>query len=401
MTRRHDIDAIRVLAFSLLIPYHIGMLYVSEWGWHLKSSYQSDFLQNLMLFTNRWRMALLFLVSGMAIAMFRPEREPGRFAWTRTWRLLVPLAFGMLFWVAIQAYCQGVANGKVEPGFFAFLWRYWHFQPWPQDAFDGWEYGITWNHLWYLAYLWVYTLLLVLALPVLRSRVGLRVRDAFDALRGWRLLVVPALPLLLYIHVLLPRFEATNDLIHDWFQHAQFLTVFLYGYWIARDDGLWAELSRLRWVATVLALALFAVYLPIVRWSGDDPSPTLLLVARTARGFYVWLAMAAILGWGHACLNRPFRWLPYATENIFPWYVLHQTVIIVIAYWLVPLRLGPVVEPVLVIVGTFAACFALNEYVIARVGLLRPLFGLKPRAPERAIADARSPGVSSRDAPPA
>ena len=75
MTRRHDIDALRVLAFVLLILYHIAMLYVAEWDWHLKSTYLSEWLQNPMLLTNRWRMALLFVLSGIAIGLFQPERD--------------------------------------------------------------------------------------------------------------------------------------------------------------------------------------------------------------------------------------------------------------------------------------------------------------------------------------
>lgn len=378
MTRRHDIDALRVLAFALLIAYHIAMLYVAEWGWHLKSTYLSEWLQNPMLLTNRWRMALLFVLSGIAIGLFRPEREPGRFAWSRTWRLLLPLAFGMFFWVAIQAYCQGVANGKVAPGFFRFLIDMWSFKPWPEDAFDGWEYGITWNHLWYLAYVWVYTMILVVALPLLRSRAGLAVQAWFTGLRGWRLVVLPSLVFVLYLNVLLPRFEATNDLIHDWFQHAQFFTVFVFGYWMARDEALWDELSRIKWVTLALALVVFAVYLPIVR-AGDGQPEWHYDVARTLRGVYLWTMLLSLLGLARTYLNRPFKWLPYASENVFPWYVLHQTVIIVIAYWLVPLQLGPVVEPVLVVVGTVVGCYALNEYVIARINVLRPLFGLKPR----------------------
>ncbi|MFA6986547.1 MAG: acyltransferase, partial [Arenimonas sp.] len=68
MTRRHDIDALRAIAFAVLILYHLSMLYVSEWEWHIKSSYLAEWLQWPMLFTNRWRMDLIFLISGMAAA---------------------------------------------------------------------------------------------------------------------------------------------------------------------------------------------------------------------------------------------------------------------------------------------------------------------------------------------
>ncbi len=391
MTRRHDIDAIRVLAFGLLILYHIGMLYVYDWGWHIKSSYQSEWLQLPMLMSNRWRMSLLFMVSGMALAMSGWEARRWSFFGQRSWRLLVPLLFGMFFWVAIQAYCQGVANGKVRPGFGQFLLDMWSFKPWPEDAFDGWEHGITWNHLWYLAYLWVYTGMLVVLQPLLRSRLGQGFGAMLANLRGITLIFAPVAVFALYNLTLLPRFEATNDLLNDWFQHAQYFTVFLLGFWLARSDTFWAEVLRLRWWLTGAALVVFAIYVPLIYWMPDENPPELpLAIARVLRAVYMWLALLAVMGQGHRYLNRPFRWLPYATEAVFPWYVLHQTLIVVIAYWLVPLQLGPVLEPTLVIVGTVGGCLLLHEYVIRRIALLRPLFGLKwrSRLPARSSAEA-------------
>ena len=79
MTRRHDIDALRALAFGLLILYHLGMLYVFDWGWHIKSPYQSEWLQVPMLFLNRWRMHLVFLVSGLSVSFLLRDQTAGRF----------------------------------------------------------------------------------------------------------------------------------------------------------------------------------------------------------------------------------------------------------------------------------------------------------------------------------
>lgn len=73
MTRRHDIDALRVFAFALLILYHTAMAYVDDWGFHLKSLHTAEWLQWPMVFVNRWRMSLLFLISGIAIALMRPK----------------------------------------------------------------------------------------------------------------------------------------------------------------------------------------------------------------------------------------------------------------------------------------------------------------------------------------
>ncbi len=380
MIRRHDLDALRVIAFGLLIAYHCAMLYVAEWDFHIKSSYLAEWLQWPMLAVNRWRMALLFLISGLAIGLYKPARRPGRFALERTWRLFLPLVFGMLVIVPVQAYCQGVVNGAVEPGYVNFMLRYWQLRPWPQGGFDGAEYGVTWNHLWYLAYLWVYTLLLTALLPVLESAPGRRLQGVLSGLRGWKLVLLPALPLVLYLNVLMPRFEATYDLLHDWFQHAQFFTIFLYGYALSRVGGFWDEVVRLRRPLLWSALAMAAVYVPLLKSDLIFPEPALAAM-RALRGLFAWTTLLAILGWGRHALDRPFRWLPYATEAVFPWYVLHQSAIVLLAYWLVPLKLGGAVEATLVVLGTIATCALLHEFVIRRIGFLRPLFGLKRRTP--------------------
>jgi peptidoglycan/LPS O-acetylase OafA/YrhL len=374
--RRHDIDALRALAFAALILYHLGMLYVAEWDWHIKSPVTYDWLQLPMIAINRWRMDLIFLISGIAAAFLLRPGEAGGFAWRRTVRLLLPLVFGMLVIVPVQPYVQGVANGLVEPGFGRFLARYFAGSQWPPGAFDGWEHGFTWNHLWYLAYLWIYTMTLALLARPLASPAGQRLRAAFARLRGWKLLVLPAIPLFVYTITLQPRFDDTGDFVHDWYRNAVYFTVFAYGFLLGRDAGLWQELVRLRRHALALAAWCLLPYVAVVRWMPDEVSPATQAAIWAVRNAYVWAALCAILGWSAHALDRPWRWLPWANESVYPWYVLHQSLIVLLAYWLIPLRLGAGLEALVVLAGTVAGCWAITAGV-RRVAWLRPLFGLK------------------------
>src|SRR5690606_10587413 len=147
---------------------------------------------------------------------------------------------------------------------------------------------------------------------------------------------------------------------------------------------------RARWPTLALAVLGITVELSL-RWTGLHPLAAPLPewavhlpwhdMERWARAAYTWFALLAIFGWSRAWLDRPFHWLPYCTEAVFSWYVLHQTLIIVIAYNLAPLRLGPVLDPLLVAGGTVAGCLVLHEFVVRRSALLRPLFGLKSKRP--------------------
>lgn len=377
--RRHDVDALRVLAFGLLILYHVGMFYVADWGWHVKSNYLSEALQGPMLVLNQWRMPLIFMISGLALS-FVIERYPGRsLAAKRSGRLLLPLLFGMLLIVPPQAYYQALANGATTPGYVDFLIHYFSFQPWPNDAFDGSDIGITWNHLWYLPYLWLYTLLLIPIarwLPGSRSPLLARLRQ----LRGWKLVLLPTLPLLLYGLTLFPVFGGIkHDLISDGYAHAMFFTFFLYGYILGRDPEIWAALARMRWWSLGLAVLAFVLFRAVNEWLPQDRNFGEQILGGWAVYLNRWLWLLAVLGWAHRLLNRPFRWLPYATEAVYPWYILHQTLIVIAGVHLSRLGLGPVLEPVAVILSTLLGCALLHELLIRRLSLLRPLFGLAPR----------------------
>ena len=377
MTRRHDIDALRALAFALLILYHLGMYYVADWQWHLKSPHLAGWLQWPMLFLNRWRMDLIFLLSGIASAfLLRPRDGVWQFVRARNARLMIPLLFGMAVIVPIQPYAEGVAKGAVEPGYAVFLLDYFlHRRAWPENAFSGWEHSLTWNHLWYLFYLWVYTLALALLAKPLESAPARRWRSRLAGLRGPALLLLPALPLFAWTWLLQARFPEKGDFFSDWYRNAMYFSVFLYGYLLAREDGFWTEAVRLRKASLGIALAGAAIYLALVASLPDDISASMQAFVWGVRNLYVWTILLAILGWGHALLNRPFRWLPWANENVYPWYLLHQSLIILFAYRLAPLRLPAPAEAALLLALTIAGCW-LVAAAVRRVRWLRPLFGL-------------------------
>ena len=377
--RRHDIDALRVIAFGLLILYHVGMFYVS-WGWHVKSQYQFDWLEPAMTLLNQWRMPLIFLISGLAVALMlgtgdRPRVRYRVFAWQRLVRLGVPLLFGMLVIVPPQAYFEALENGVIEPGYIAFLWRYFTFQPWPEGAFAGSDPGITWNHLWYLPYLLTYSLLLI-PLAWLLNGPARRVRARLCGLRGLGLWLVPILPLMAWGQWVYPAFPyISHDLISDGYAHAMYGTFFLYGFVIGRDPGLWRELAELRWFTLPVAVVTYLLLMVYREILPDDPDAltdfAFMLVIYLNR----WTWLLAVLGWGHRLLNREFRWLEYARHAVYPWYVLHQTITVVAGFALTRLSPGPVAEPLLLIAVTFGGCALLHHFVVRRMGRFGLLLG--------------------------
>jgi glucan biosynthesis protein C len=370
--RRYDLDWLRIIAFGLLILYHVGMFYVS-WGWHVKSVYASPAVEPLMRLVNPWRLALLFFISGVAIRFATDKAESlRRFAWSRVVRLGMPLIFGIYVWVMLQAYYQVRQSGEFTGSIFAFYPDYVALK----QAFT--TITPTWNHLWYLAYLLIYILITLAFLPWLRRIPESR---AWEALTGKPLVVVFALILPFTINEtwLSPHFPTTHELINDWAHHAHRFMIFLVGYFVAKDAYFWRSVGKVWKFAPLLAIASWMVSRNgqlIADWAREFLSETQLrFLLNYAATLYAWSCILTLLGFGQRFLNRESSQLRYLTGAIFCYYVLHQTITIIAGYYLTEYRLGVTVESILVLLITVAGCVVGYE-LIRRVPKIGILFGV-------------------------
>jgi hypothetical protein len=167
-----------------------------------------------------------------------------------------------------------------------------------------------------------------------------------------------------------------------------YFTFFLYGYWIGVDEGWWAEVRRLRGRTLASALLTLAVLFASLAQLSPTASPAPRLLIRFVADAYVWLMVLALLGWAHHALNRPWSWLPWSNEQVYPWYVVHQTLVIVLVVQLAPLRLAQPFEALVLIVGTMAGCWGVTA-LVRRVPWLRPCFGLRPCAESSSSSSSR------------
>ncbi|HRO28177.1 MAG TPA: acyltransferase family protein [Luteimonas sp.] len=388
MPRRHDLDWVRVFAFSLLVLYHVGMYYVS-WDWHVNSPHAGPALEPFMMLSSPWRLSLLFLISGAATAFLlgkaRRQAEGAggkvRFLGPRSWRLLVPLLFGMLVIVPPQSYYEVLEKlpGGYHDGYLAFWGRY--------LAADGSfcdDNGClilpTWNHLWFVAYLWVYTVALWGLLrfaPRWLGRVGDGLARALSSNLG--IVLWPTLFFALARVSLIGVFDQTHALVDDWYNHVQYFGMFVLGFFIARSDAVWEAMRRARWPTLVLWLGSWLAIVVYFRIFTDIAPPQgLRLAMRGAWGLCQWCAIVAILGFARHWSPGDSRALRYLSQAIFPVYILHQTITVVLAYNFKPFDLPPLLEGPLLVLLTFGLCFAGYE-LIRRIPPLRPLFGLKYR----------------------
>ena len=369
--RRYDLDWLRVGVFALLIFYHVGMFFV-PWGWHLKNNEIYPELRWPMLFLNQWRLPILFVISGMGTFYAYSFRSPGHYSWERIKRLGIPLIFGMLFIVPPQVYLERLANGDFQGTYWAYF---------PTHAFMGIypEGNLSWHHLWFLPYLLVFSLLFAWPFRRIKDHPGALVRWATRQMNtswGW---LVFLLPLYLWESLVEPFFPVTHALVGDWFALLNFGTLFLYGFLlISCGQAFWETAKRHRRRNLYLGIGSFISL--VVLWQFEDTT----LRHFTEAGFKVfnlWTWIFVLFGYAAVYLNKPSKLLRYCNRAVYPFYILHQTLTLIIAYYIRELDWGFWSKAGLLTVGTFGGCLLLYHFAILPLKWVHPFFGLKPKRP--------------------
>ncbi|WGL17208.1 acyltransferase family protein [Microbulbifer bruguierae] len=379
--RRYDIDWLRTLAFAVLILYHLGMYYVADWGWHIKSEQTSVWLQNLMMLTAPWRMSLLFFVSAMALALAqnRPTLRSGlQQAGRRTRRLMVPLLFGMFVIVVPQVYFEALSQELIGPGYLRFWVQY--INP-RTDLLTDHHTPIgllTWNHLWFLPYLWIYSLLLI----ALRGPLHLLAHSAVFQRVPPLIAITVVIGILAAVRLALhDQFPVTNALLDDWYNHGRYLLVFVFGYLFALQPRWWQFVIDRRRVFLCIAITCYGLIVAERNGAFGQldaalaAHPVLDLLEGAVQALNLWAWIFAVVGFAGFHLYRPSALLSYTNTAILTWYMLHQTLIIVFAWSLKPLILPVGLEAPILLALTIAGCL-LGYEIIRRVSVLRWLCGM-------------------------
>lgn len=371
--RHYGMDWLRIAAFALLILYHIGMYFV-PWGWHVKIAEPFDWVTIPMLATNGWRLALLFLVSGYAsAALFAKLGGSGAFARSRSARLLIPLIFAVVFIIPPQPWID-LAGQHGYPHGFPHFWLYDYF---------GFQFidGIalpTWQHLWFVVYLWVYTMLAALVIAVVPGTVRAQVADAAARLlRGWGLLAVPML-LWIAIYVAFPDHDETHALFDDGPSHLRYLVAFAVGWLLRVRPQLFAAVAHCWKPAAVLAVIAFVPVAWVeLTWPGDTRAPGwAILLYHLARQMQGWATIVALLGIADRWWNRDHSKRAMLAEAVFPFYIIHQTIIVVVGWYLLRANVTALPSFLILLAATVTGCWLF--YAIGRsIGWLRPLIGLQ------------------------
>ena len=380
--RHFGLDWLRIGAFAILILYHVGMVFAPG-DWLVKAGDPVEAVAWPMALVQPWRMPLLFVVSGFASrALLARSAGAAAFLGQRSQRLLLPLLFGVAFIVPAESWVGMIENRGYREGFVHF---------WSIDWFGVGASAIAipsrTEHLWFLAYLWTYTMLLGGALLVMPRRWRIPTAGIVALLlRERNLLWLPLLPLLSLRIVLLFTVPERHGLLHDWVSDFLYVPAFLFGFALAGTAPLWAVVLRVSRPALGLVLACAPILLAVEIAYPEGRPHLVQALHRDASVATAWGMILVLLAFAHRRLNRDHPWRARLGEAVFPFYLVHQT-IIVLAAWLLKDSLGalPLFLAVVAATGLGGVLFCLMAF---KSGPLRLFLGLSPqRAPAKG-ADA-------------
>jgi glucans biosynthesis protein C len=370
--REYGLDWLRVFAFAILILYHTGMIFVS-WPFHIKNADTSVAMEYLMLLVNRWRLPLLFLVAGAAVCFSLRRRGYPQFVVERTRRLFLPLVFGMLVVVPPQIYFERLTQGATLS-----------YAEWYPSVFEFVSYpqgSLSWHHLWFVIYIFVYSLVGIPFFRWVRSAQGQRavnrMVDAFERVPATIFLV--NVPNILVGLSLGPFWPTTHNLVADWANLTGSFLTFLWGFTIASNPRFLDHITARRREMAIAGIT-FAVLFFTIRATGALgilPDAPRMIVWNLIQAFFGFTWVMALLGLARHHIRSGGPTLRYATESVYPFYIVHQTIMIAVGYYVIQWPWGVWPKFAVVALATFGGSWLAVE-IIRRTPVTRLLFGMKP-----------------------
>lgn len=371
--RQHFLDWVRVLAFAFLIFYHTGMMFV-DWGFHIESGHNSTFLKSIMLLTSNWRLDILFVVSGVAISYMTVKMSLKSFVWQRVIKLYIPLLFAVAVIVAPQSYFEAIQKGV----FSGDIWTFWTTQYFTFSWDERMQAPFpTYNHMWYVLYLFHYTLVLLPVIAFFNSQKGINTLARFEnwLSSGQRIVWLP-LACYALLYVAIDDHNITHAFYNDLYGHLLYLLAVVMGFVFLRMPKVWESFERNRVVSLSIGLLGYAGLLALFLLPELPFSVNRSLVWSLMALIVKWSWIALIIGFAKRYLSFTNRFLKYSNGIVYPFFILHQTIIIVFGFYVIDWGFSGISEFLIIVVGTFVFCGLLTEFVIKRINVLRLVFGL-------------------------
>jgi glucan biosynthesis protein C len=368
--RRYDIDWLRVLAMLMIFLFHCARFFNYE-DWHVKNN-RLDFGMSVFVeIVVQWIMPLFFILSAISVYYALDFRSNRSFINERFKRLVIPLVFGIFVIAPPQVYIERVSHSQFAGSFVQFYPHYF-------DGLYGFGGNFAWMgiHLWYLEILFIFSLL---ALPIFRYLKKEKIQHFISRraiyFKKPGIIFLLALPIFFMEMFVNQQPDGIGRRDFGGWSLLTYLVFFILGYLIATNMQFRVSIERHRKIALLLGVltTISGFFLLEAGYSSRTYFFAFL------RAFNSWFWLTAILGFGSKYLNFNNGLLKYSNEAVLPFYILHQTIIVIIGFYIANWDAGVIMKYLILSTVSFALIIALYNLLIKRVKILRFLFGMKPR----------------------
>ena len=376
-TRQSYLDWLRMFAILGVLFFHSAMPFAAEESWHIRNKDESYLLTEFNFWLSRFRMPLLFFISGAVCHFILKKKTAGQFIALRFKRLFIPLVIGMLIIVPPQVYMERLVEGKYS-SFLEFYPSIFSTGPYPQG-------NLSWHHLWFIAYLFIYDVLCAPLFVWLMSEKGKSFMQKLNFLSKGHWIYLLALPSIMQWTFMILQFNRTNDLLHDYTMLPYWLSFVFVGFLIVSHDALLQSLVRNRRSSLMVAFVA-TVIVNYLRWNSLEPWDAKLPGWESNPFTYLFLALFptlawswvfALVGYGKKYLNSYHKIHDYCNPAVYPFYILHQTVIVILAYYVVQVSESILAKYLFLVTFSFVTSMLIYHTLIRPYSIMRFLFGMK------------------------
>jgi len=378
--RRYDLDWLRIVAFGVLVFFHSAVLFLPSGIPNVINDQSSLVLSAGVAFLHQFRLALLFLVSGMGVYFALKKRRGAAYIKERSTRLLIPLLFGILVIVPPMIYLENLYNDRFSGSFVEFYPSFFTQGLYPNG-------NLSWHHYWFIAYLYIFCLLSWPLFKRWRDQGADQLQRRLSWMQGGYRVYLLIIPLILVEIALRPWFPGFRNLVSDWASFAHWLIIFVAGYAMASNHTVLDKCRDLRYVSLLVAAVsstfLFALFynyetasFPFDR-DITFPNALKFIAFTTIRMVGVWCWLLVCVGFAGKYLNHKTTAVIYLNRAVYPVFCLHLTTIVAIGFFVLPTSLSIPIKFTIISLGTLALVLFFYQVIIRQIGALGALVGAK------------------------
>lgn len=348
--RSYYLDRLRVISIILLFPVHTLMI----WNDYGQKFYvwggDNRLLSSLIILINPWFMPILFVIAGMCARYSLEKRTVKEFVHERVQKLLIPFISGLVLFVPFQTlfarkYFDGYDGTVIENIIYFFT----HF-----TDLSGYDGAFTPGQLWFILFLFIISLLGILIIKFLPYN---KVQNKVCYMKIY---IVIGMFILVWGGYYIGNFGG--------FSLGKNFVLYLLGYYVLSNREVLNKLEKY-WIL-LMSLFLASLFTLVILYYNYSYYGDCLV------NFVAWVGSCALIAIAMKYLNKSSKILDYFNKASFPIYILHQSILVTVGYYVLLYVDGLFLQVVIIMVASFVLTLCLYE-IIKRIPYVRFLIGIR------------------------